>query len=134
MHNHYHMPLLTFPHYYKNKMPQILKFETPYFYNHTKNCDVSVMQMKILSQDNNIFTQSFSHTKICFPHYCKKNYIPFLLRNYLQVIWYSKGKLWPWLYPIQCERNWRYGFISVENSVCSCCHDTTITMPRKPVK
>ena len=26
----------------------------------------------------------------------------------------SNGKLSPWLYPIQCEKKWKYSFLSVE--------------------
>ena len=35
----------------------------------------------------------------------KPNWIPFGSK--------SKGKLSPWLYPIQCGRNWEYSFLSV---------------------
>ena len=28
----------------------------------------------------------------------------------------SKGKLSPWSYPIQCERNWKYNFLSVPSN------------------
>ena len=43
-----------------------------------------------------------------FPFDFEPNGIPFGSK--------SKGKLSPWSYPIQCDRNWKYSFISVSLS------------------
>ena len=46
-----------------------------------------------------------------FPFDCEPNGIPFGSK--------SKGKLSPWSYPIQCERNWKYCFLSAAATVFS---------------
>ena len=52
--------------------------------------------------------------------------------NGIQFGWKSKGNLSPWSYPIQCERNWRYSFISVwSRSQRDDCEIMLICMPIK---